>query len=309
MGFWKNLTFQNGLGASLDPFELTPIGKNSGEGEESYRPPPPAFYDDANFRRGQDYTMGMGTDIMRGDIPSYYRPVGEVGSPEFEAMLGKTKADISQGATEALAKGGRARGGQLAASTASAISDASITARFDDYSRAMKGKMGLLDIGNRMVSGARDAGLRYAGDVNEYNWKQYDTKMGWYNYDQGLQREKDQARGKMYGEIGSMAQQGWNAWQNYRNRDNSGGFGGITDLGFSNTGYDAWGNPMSVEPSYSNTGYDAWGNPMSVEPSYSSNLNNYSNINYYQDRLDREDASIDSMFDQQLNDAQTSWAY
>ena len=203
--FWGDLFMGGGLGLF-----------GGGNEEEEYRPPPPNFYEDADFRTGQDYMMGMGTDIMRGDIPEYYRPIGETNSPQFEAMLGKSNRDVMQSTSEALAKGGRARGGQLAASTAGAVADNSINARYDDYERAMSGRIGLLGVGSGMVGGARDAGLKQQGNVNEYNWKQYDEKMGWYMYDEGLQREEDDAKGKMYGSIGSMAENGWNAWQQHK---------------------------------------------------------------------------------------------
>jgi len=32
---------------------------------------------------------------MKGDIPDYYKVLGETGSPEFEAMLAKTNRDVA----------------------------------------------------------------------------------------------------------------------------------------------------------------------------------------------------------------------
>ncbi len=200
-------------------------------------PPTPEHYEDADYRETQDYLKGYGMDIMGGNIPEYYKPIGETGSRQFEGMLDMTKRDITQSTSEAMAKGGRARGGQLAASTAGAVGDASTKLRYDDYNRAMSGKLALLGIGTNVVGGVRDAGQRYGEGVNKFNWNQYNAMTGQYMQGRDEDRESDENQGAMWGSIGSIATNVVNALD----------FGGGGD-GFSNQ--DILDNVPSNQPTY-----------------------------------------------------------
>jgi len=172
-----------------------------GGGEEEPYIEPPEYYEDPDYRLTQDYLGAYGMNLMRGEVPEYYKAIGETGSPEFENMLGMTKRDITQSTAEALARGGRARGGQLGASTAKAISDASTTARYQDYERSLAGKQSLLGLGTSITEGARAAGQREGASVNKFAWDQYLARSRKYDQLAESQKEQEQATGEMIGTV------------------------------------------------------------------------------------------------------------
>ncbi len=179
----------------------------------------PEYYEDPDYRETQDYLKEFGMDITKGDIPDYYKGIGESGGEEFENMLGLTNRDITQSTSEALAKSGRARGGQLAASSAQAIGDSSVKARYEDYNRAMTGKQNLLTTGIGVTESARSAGQTEGSNVNAHNMGAYNAAITERNY-QAIEQEKaDAATGSM---IGTVVSTGLGAFSGYQ----SGGWGG-----------------------------------------------------------------------------------
>jgi len=137
----------------------------------------PEYYEDPDYRESQDKLKETGFNMLDGEFNDFYSSLGQTGSKQFEDMLGLAKGDVMQSTSEALAKSGRARGGQLPASTAKAVSDMSIKARFDDYTRAQNEKGQLLTNGLNVVSGVRSAGQAEGGNKNRFAMKQYDAQV------------------------------------------------------------------------------------------------------------------------------------
>ena len=149
--------------------------------------------DALEFEESEDFTeiqasqKKLGQGILQGDVPDYFKAIGETGGQEFEDMLALTNRDINTSVAEAQAKGGIVRGGQFAAATAKATADSSITARYNDYQRSLQGKEYLFgqgqDIVNRVSSNAyNDAINRTNFNINKNNalntldYKKADTK-------------------------------------------------------------------------------------------------------------------------------------
>lgn len=138
----------------------------------------PDYFEDPDYRETQDYLKKLGIGILDGDIPDYYKGIGETGSKEFEDMLGLTTRDIQKGAAESMALQGRGRGGQLAAVTSGSIADAATKLRYADYNRAMTGKEWLFGQGKGITEGVRGAGQqegvnRNAFNVGEFNFEKW----------------------------------------------------------------------------------------------------------------------------------------
>jgi len=176
-----------------------------GGGDDDYEPiARPEYYTDPAYAETQDYLKKYGMNMLEGEVPDYYKAIGETGSPEFEAMLGKTKAGISQSTAEALAKSGRARGGQLAASTAGAIGSAEAEARYADYLRSLQGKAGLFSTGIGVTEGVRGAGQTEGARRNQFNWRDYSAQVGERNYLDAKEAQEDAEFGQMIGTIASI---------------------------------------------------------------------------------------------------------
>lgn len=126
------------------------------------------FYEDADYLDTQKFLKDYGMGLMKGEVPDYYKSIGEVGGSEFENMLKMSNRDITQSATEAAARTGRARGGYLPAATAQAVGDNETQLRYSDFLRAMQGKQTLLAGGTGITEGVRGAGLQNQGQRNEY---------------------------------------------------------------------------------------------------------------------------------------------
>ena len=127
------------------------------------------YYEDPDYRETQDFLKEYGINLLDGDIPDYYKGIGESGSQEFEDLLKMTNRDITQSTTESLAKGGRGRGGALGASTAQSIGDNTAKLRYADLERSLQGKQYLMNTGAKMTEGARSAAQGEEGQVNQFN--------------------------------------------------------------------------------------------------------------------------------------------
>jgi hypothetical protein len=178
--------------------------KQASKGRGGEYPTAPDYREDPDYIETQAYLKNFGMNTLKGEIDPYYRAIGETGSKEFEGMLKNTNRDITRSTTEALAKGGRARGGQLAASTAQAIGDSSVQARYEDYARSLEGKRFLMNEGVNAVTGVRDAAMGENQNQNAFALDKYGHEVNQYEYEQQRLDDEAAARGEMYGSIAGM---------------------------------------------------------------------------------------------------------
>lgn len=175
-----------------------------GGGDEVQSPEFPDFAVDPAFAETQGFLKDFGMDILKGDVPEYYKGIGETGGKAFEDMLDLTKRDITKSTQETLAASGRARGGQLPASTAKAVGDVSIKARFDDYLRSLAGKQSLLSTGVGVTEGVRSAGAVESAAKRRFDVQKFDSEIDERNFQVAKQAEEDAQFGQLIGTIASM---------------------------------------------------------------------------------------------------------
>ena len=132
----------------------------------------PEFYEDPYFAQSQEFLFPYGTDILKGDIPEYYRPIGEWGGAEFEDILGLATRDITKAGLETGARL-KKRGGRLLPSIAREVGEMSKKFRFEDYVRALKGREFLFAGGKGIAEGVRGAGLQMQEMKNVFGLKEY----------------------------------------------------------------------------------------------------------------------------------------
>lgn len=195
----------------IDPSGLIVGGGLSGSkgllggGEDGVDPiARPKYYEDPDYRAAQDALKGMGLEILKGEVPDYYKPIGEFGGPQFESMLGLTTRDIQRSAAEGMAASGRARGGALPAVTAGAIADAATKLRYSDFIRAISGRQNLLNTGINVTSSVRSAGQNQGTSKNQFNWNDYNAQVAERAYQDQMEAQKDAQLGEFIGTIASI---------------------------------------------------------------------------------------------------------
>lgn len=143
----------------------------------------PGFWKDPYYNKTQDELYGFGSNLLKGEMPEYYRPIGESGGPELENLISMGSRDTSKAIMEHAAKVGN-RGGVTR--LAPAIADVSTKLRYQDMERALKGRAGFLNLGTEMLGGVRGAGLYNQGQRNEYNLNKanFDMKQEMYQDEQ-----------------------------------------------------------------------------------------------------------------------------
>lgn len=136
----------------------------------------PAYYQSPEFMEYQEYMGGYGKDILAGDIPDYYAPIGEYGSPQFEDVLQMTQRDVGRSVMEAEAlRGGRA--GSTPAVMGRAIGDVSTKMRWQDYLNAITGRKFLMSTGTGMIGDVTGNYLREQQLRNQYNLSRAQLEM------------------------------------------------------------------------------------------------------------------------------------
>ena len=161
----------------------------------------PGWYEDEYYKPTQDYLFPYGKGLLEGDIPEYFRPIGERGGREFEDMLGMVKRDISRGIDEDLVRRNVSRGGVGTQVKGQAFADASTKARYDDFLRAMRGREMFLGTGLKTVSGVRGAGLQYQGQRNTFNINRAKLQMADEHFQKKMDYQKKQASDRAWGSM------------------------------------------------------------------------------------------------------------
>ena len=64
----------------------------------------PSFYTDPSYKTSQAKLLNIGSNMLKGDLLDYYKPIGEMGGKDFEAMLNLVKADAQTSAESNVAK-------------------------------------------------------------------------------------------------------------------------------------------------------------------------------------------------------------
>lgn len=128
----------------------------------------PEFQEPEYYTDIQDLLKAFGTGAIEGDVPEFYEPLVETGSPEFQAYLTRTLGEAKGGALEAAARTNQ-RGGAVQESMAQTAGDITAKLTYQDFLRAMQGRQNMLGLGLNTVENVRDADLNYARQENQFN--------------------------------------------------------------------------------------------------------------------------------------------
>lgn len=129
----------------------------------------PAFVTDPKYTDAQNVLFPFGTNMLAGNVPDYYKSIGEYGGAELSNILGSVSKDITKAVDENLVRRNISRSGVGAEAVAGAVGSKSAELRWNDYLRAMEGKKYLLATGLDTVSNVRNSALDYGNSQNSYN--------------------------------------------------------------------------------------------------------------------------------------------
>lgn len=204
-------------------------------------------FNDPYFKGPQEKLYKFGTDVVEGDLPDYYKQLGEYGSEQFEDVLGLAKRDVREEATraglESAAKLGL-RGGRGAATISSNIArslgDLETNMRFSDYQRALGARERILPLGLTALSGVRAASL---GETDAaMNFLQLGLQSDQMQYQRAAQegQAQGQAMGSGLSSIGGLLGS-FGGGQGGAASAPRGSAGGTTGTqGLSSTQYNNW---------------------------------------------------------------------
>src|SRR4030067_547436 len=128
----------------------------------------PPFQADPYYKNSQDVLFPLGKNVLEGNIPDYYAPIGEIGGGLFEDVLGRSVRDVTKSTMESAIARGAGRGGPLSSSIAKNAGDVSSNMRYNDFLRALGGRGKLLEFGGNTLSGVRSSALENQSQVNNY---------------------------------------------------------------------------------------------------------------------------------------------
>jgi len=161
----------------------------------------PGYYKSPWYEKTQQDLYGFGSGLLKGDVPDYYKSMGEYGGSEFESLLGLTKRDIGQSVSEDMARRRVGSGGAGASAVAKATADASTQMRWADYMRAMQGKQYLMGAGLETVGGVRSAGLTEQGQQNQFNLSKAGMEFDINRYNEQTDLAKKQRKAGLWSQI------------------------------------------------------------------------------------------------------------
>lgn len=128
----------------------------------------PDFKLDPLFQQSQKTLFPFGTDILKGNIPDYFKTIGEVGGQEFEDVVGQVNRDVARSVTETAARR-NVSGARSASAIAKATADVGKQLRFEDLTRARSGRESLLNTGLNTVRGVGESSLGLSRLENQFN--------------------------------------------------------------------------------------------------------------------------------------------
>ena len=161
----------------------------------------PDFFQDPLYQESQDVLFPLGKDILSGNIPDYYAPIGEYGGTELENLLALTNRDVTSAVNENMTRRNISRSGVGTSAIAKAVADSSTQLRWSDYSRALEGRESLLNTGLETVSGVRSSALDLTGQKNQFELSRSNLELQQAITNAQLEAEEKANKNDMWSDI------------------------------------------------------------------------------------------------------------
>lgn len=155
---------------------------------------------DPLYTSSQSSLDKLGSGLLNGDVPDYYKSIGDFNSPQFQAMLNSVKGQIMQGSQEASAINGTGRSGVATTASNNALNSVLPNLSYQDYLRAIQGRGALLDTGINVESGVRQSAQNQQQFDSQFNQTLFGDQTSLASF---IDQYKKQSAGAIGGAIGN----------------------------------------------------------------------------------------------------------
>ena len=160
----------------------------------------PSYYTSPYYKRTQESLLGFGEGILEGDVPDYFKEIGEAGGAGFQKALSLVTEKIRKGVLETGAKL-RLRGPAVAQITAEKTAEAAIPMTFKERLRSIEGKKFLLGKGLGAIGEVGTKGLSEMGVRNQFELALAKLEQTEAHYQETLDLKKKSEKSKMWGDL------------------------------------------------------------------------------------------------------------
>lgn len=160
----------------------------------------PDWKEDPDYRKAQDYLSELGINILEGDIPDYYKGIGEAGGSEFDNYLNLITGDLTKSTLDTAAATGRG-GGAVQELINKNVGEFTTKSRYADFLRALEGKSWLFGQGRGITEGARGAGQTQQAQQNQFNLNRAGLDFNKRSYLDAYTLNQDSLIGDTIGEL------------------------------------------------------------------------------------------------------------
>lgn len=168
----------------------------------------PTNVTDPLYTSSQASLNDLGTGLLSGNIPDYYKSIGDFDSPQFQAMLNSVKGQTMQGSQEASAINGTGRSGVAVTASNNALNQVLPQLTYADYTRALAGRGALLDTGINVEQGVRGSAQNQQQFDTQFNQTLFGDQIGLANLIDSYKKQAAAAKGQLIGNTISGFQNG-----------------------------------------------------------------------------------------------------
>lgn len=161
----------------------------------------PEYQHDEYYGKTQPLLFDLGSNILSGNIPDYYKPIGEFGGQSFQDMIGEVVKNVTGATNTNLISRNLGRGGIGASAIARNLTSGISNLAWSDFMRAMQGRSSLLTTGINTVSGVRGAGLEKEGMLNKFELAKKDLELNIAKTNAALEQEAEEQGNAMFSDI------------------------------------------------------------------------------------------------------------
>lgn len=137
----------------------------------------PGYYQDPMVAAAQTPLFETGRGLVTGELPEYYKQIGQIGGPAFEDVMRGTVSDITRAVTEDVARR-PGRGGLAADVISRAVGRVTPGLRWEEMKRGLGGRERLLGVGAGMLAGVRGAGITVGAGKRQFELARASMGLG-----------------------------------------------------------------------------------------------------------------------------------
>lgn len=159
----------------------------------------PTFQQNQSYNNASNQLSTLGTNILSGNLPSYYSSLGNPNSSQFQALqqnlIGQTNAASAQQA----AASGTDRSGVAATAAASSLANTLPALDFSNLQNAQSQQQALLGLGSNITNDVAGLGLQDQSQVNAFNQQNFQDQFQQAAYNNQYNVAQGNALGSLIG--------------------------------------------------------------------------------------------------------------